>query len=345
MKQLLVKGEQGDSQIIVGETLSNLSKYIPEKKVLIITDSKVRKLYGHYFFKFPVIEIAQGEKNKTLASVERIVSEMLSLGVDRSWFIVAVGGGIVCDVAGFIASIYMRGIRFGFVATTLLAQVDASVGGKNGVNFQGYKNILGVFNQPEFVICDPTVLDTLSDEDILCGIAEIIKHAFVASEEMFNKLEAKVDDVLFLDDKLLSDLIFQSIKIKSEVVNEDEKEQGKRKILNFGHTLGHAIEKLYRLPHGKAVGAGMHLAINLSVQKGFLEKTVANKMVNLLNSYKLFNIKIDKGKLFSAITKDKKKDGDAINFVYLKQIGSPKISKVKLKDLKEDIYELFKHSL
>ncbi|MDD4526887.1 MAG: 3-dehydroquinate synthase [Candidatus Margulisbacteria bacterium] len=345
MKKLSVKGLQGSSKILIGENLSNLAQYIPENNVLIITDDIVNNLYCHLFPAFPVVRLQQGESFKTLESVQAVVSKMLELGVDRSWFIVGIGGGIVCDVTGFIASIYMRGLRFGFVSTTLLSQVDASVGGKNGVNFEGYKNILGVFNQPEFVICDALLLDTLSDDDILCGLAEIIKHALIADVEMFSILEQEKEDILCLDNKLIEKLVYKSVKLKARIVNEDEHEQGNRKLLNFGHTIGHAIEKVYGIPHGQAVAVGMKYAIRLSVNKGYLKESVAKKIFDLIHSYGYPELKIDELKILSALLKDKKKDGDDISFIYLKDIGEPLIKKIAINDFKEDINELFKHSL
>ncbi len=345
MKKLSVKGQQSSSKIYVGERLFNLTDYIPEKKVLIITDDKITSLYGELLPDFPIICLEQGESFKTIDSVKDVIAKLLELGVDRSWFIVAIGGGIICDLVGFVASIYMRGLRFGFVSTTLLSQVDASVGGKNGVNFDGYKNILGVFNQPEFVICDTVLLDTLSDDDILCGLAEIIKHALIADEEMFSLLENEKDDVLFLDNKIIEKLVYKSVKIKAKIVNEDEREHGKRKLLNFGHTIGHAIEKVYGLPHGQAVAIGMKYAVILSVNKGYLNASVADRIYKLINSYGYPEVEIDKDKLLSALLKDKKKDGDNLYFIYLKDIGVPLISKVAISEFKEDINELFKHSV
>jgi 3-dehydroquinate synthase len=345
MRQLSVKGLQGSSKILIGERLSNLSKYLPSTNILIITDETVKSMYGHLFPEVSTIELVQGESFKTLETIQKVVPKMLELGVDRSWFIVAIGGGIVCDVAGFIASIYMRGIRFGFVSTTLLAQVDASVGGKNGVNFEGYKNILGVFNQPEFVICDTFLLDTLSDDDILCGIAEIIKHALIADVEMFSILESDKEDILFLENELIEELVYRSVNIKSSIVNEDEREQGNRKLLNFGHTLGHAIEKVYEIPHGQAVALGMKYAVKLSVNKGYLLASVAERIIALIDSFGFPQINVDKDKLTSAMLKDKKKEGEDISFIYLKDIGVPIISKITLKDFKEDIHELFKYSV
>ena len=175
-KKLLVRAASGSSRILVGESIENLRRYVDARRTVIITDSTVEKLYREKFPAYPVISIGLGEKIKTLETVTHLFSRLVDLEADRSTFLLGVGGGIVCDIAGFVASTYMRGTRFGFVSTTLLAQVDASVGGKNGVNFGGYKNMVGVFNQPDFVICDMALLKSLPIRELLCGFAEIIKH-------------------------------------------------------------------------------------------------------------------------------------------------------------------------
>ena len=186
MRTINIKTESGESIIYLGEKLENLSKYLPkDKKVVILTDENIIKHYSTQLQGYPVIQMGLGEKNKTLQTLEKIFEEFIRLEVDRSSFLVAVGGGIVCDVGGFAASSFMRGIKFGFVSTTLLSQVDASVGGKNGVNFQGYKNMVGVFAQPQFVICDVSMFKTLDTREFISGFAEIIKAAAIRDKELF----------------------------------------------------------------------------------------------------------------------------------------------------------------
>ena len=174
---------------MVGEKLENLTSHIPVEKFVIITDENVGRIYRKKFPPCNVIEISTGEKIKNLDTLQYVYGKLLDFEADRSVFIVGVGGGIVCDIAGFAASTYLRGVRFGFVSTTLLAQVDAGVGGKNGVNFRGYKNMIGNFNQPEFVICDMNLLKTLPKREILCGFGEIAKHAFIGDVRMCEFLE------------------------------------------------------------------------------------------------------------------------------------------------------------
>ncbi|MGD9278532.1 MAG: 3-dehydroquinate synthase family protein, partial [Desulfobacterales bacterium] len=236
MKTLEIHGSTGDSTIRVGETLQNLGKYIPAANVVIITDVNVKRFYQNNFPSHPVITIQTGEKIKNLDTVRSIYGKLVEFGVDRSTVIIGIGGGIVCDITGFVASTFLRGVKFGFVSSTLLSQVDASVGGKNGVNFQGYKNMVGVFNQPEFVICDLNLLNTLPQKEVLCGLAEIVKHAAIGNADLFKYLEEHYQKVLALDTGVIERLVYDSIVIKSAIVNKDEKEKGERRKLNFGHT-------------------------------------------------------------------------------------------------------------
>ena len=176
MKKLQIQGATGQSTLMVGESLQNLNAHLPGRQPIIITDESVHRLYAAQFPPGHVITIGGGENIKTLDTVSRIYAEMVTIEADRSSWIVGIGGGIVCDIAGFVASTYMRGVPFGFVPSTLLAQVDASVGGKNGVNFGGYKNMVGTFNQPDFVLCDLDLLQSLPAEQLQCGFAEIVNN-------------------------------------------------------------------------------------------------------------------------------------------------------------------------
>ena len=188
-----IKANTGNSKIILGESIQDLYKYITNAEhTVIITDENVNNLYKHLFPSDKVITIGMGEKNKTIKTLELIFTRLLEFGADRSTFLLGIGGGIVCDTAGFVASTFMRGIDFAFAPTTLLAQVDASIGGKNGVNFLSYKNMIGVFNQPKFVLADFEVLRTLNKRELACGLAEIIKHALITDKSLFEFLENNI---------------------------------------------------------------------------------------------------------------------------------------------------------
>ena len=336
MKTVKLDTQIGKSIILIGEQLENLKNYLPEKMPIIITDANVQKHWRRCFPPGAVISIGTGERIKTLDTVSDIYDQLLELGADRSSFIVGIGGGIVCDVAGFVASTYMRGVRFGFVSTTLLSQVDASVGGKNGVNFGGYKNIVGVFKQPEFVICDQNLLQTLPPREFQCGFAEIVKHGAIADEELFVYLEQNWARALAHDPEVIEKVVHDSVIIKSTIVNRDATEQGERRKLNFGHTLGHAIEKVLQVPHGAAVSAGMVLASKLSEKKENLPVEDSIRLASLLEKFRLpVRLKFDRQRVVEAIGKDKKREGDSLKFVFLKKIGEAVINEIFIQDLVE----------
>jgi 3-dehydroquinate synthase len=334
MKTFDIHGVTGDSFIHVGETLRNLGKYIPSKKVVLITDTHVKKYYEDRFPSHPLITLKTGEAIKTLDTIRHIYEKLIEFEADRSTFIVGVGGGIVCDITGFAASTYLRGMRFGFVSTTLLSQVDASVGGKNGVNFKGYKNLIGIFNQPEFVICDPELLNTLPNKEILNGMAEIVKHAAIEDASLFAYLEKHFQKALAIDSNVIEKLVYDSIAIKSGIVNQDELEKGARRKLNFGHTFGHAFEKTTGVPHGEAVSAGMVTAAALSVKRGRLSDADAGRIKTLLQRIGLpVAIQAERKRVFDALKKDKKREGDHIYFVLLNGIGNAVVDQISIKEL------------
>lgn len=342
MQSITINGKTGLSKIMVGETLEHLPGYIPAGvRPVIITDAN---LLHHYWRALPpcdIIETAPGEKHKTLETMEYIYYRLTELETDRSGFIVGFGGGIVCDMAGFAAATYKRGLRFGFVSTTLLSQVDASVGGKNGVNFQGYKNMIGTFHQPEFVICDPRMLDTLPGRELVSGMAEVVKHAVLAGREMFSYLETQGERALALDHCVLEQLIADSVRLKAGVVNADEHEHGERRKLNLGHTLGHALEKNYPLTHGEAVSIGMVFAARLSVKMGLMTAANAARLSALLSALKLpVSFDFDRNKILDALRLDKKREGADIHFVLPVEPGRVEIRAIPVRALEEALDDM-----
>jgi 3-dehydroquinate synthase len=338
METITIETTSGPSRILIAERLENLQHYIPGAKPIIITDVNVGKLYPLKAMASNVITIGTGETNKTLDTVQKIYAQLLSIQADRSAFIVGVGGGIVCDITGFAASTFMRGIRFGFVATTLLAQVDASIGGKNGVNFQGYKNMVGLFHQPEFVICDFNLLKTLAPAEISCGLAEIVKHAAIADADLFTYLEKHAASILALDATAIEKLVLASVHIKSSIVSRDETEKGERRLLNFGHTFGHAVEKVNGVTHGEAVSMGMVMASALSVNRGLLSTQEDRRLRNLLKRLQLPNtFAASPQKILDAVAKDKKRAGDRIHFVLLAGLGNAVVEPITIEELKETL--------
>jgi 3-dehydroquinate synthase len=332
MKTLHIQGKTGKSTLLIGERLHHLRQSVSDRPAVIITDIHLQSFYGKDFpDDYPVITIGCGETIKTLETVSIIYRRLMELEVDRSFVIVGIGGGIVCDISGFVASTYMRGISFGFVATTLLAQVDASVGGKNGVNFGGFKNMIGVFNQPEFVICDMNLLHTLSIQDRLCGFAEIVKQAVIADADMFKYLEKNWKQALELDSNVIEKLVFDSVVIKAGVVNRDETEKGERRILNFGHTIGHAIEKTTGIPHGEAISIGMVVAAGIAQRCGLLTEIEANRIEELLFRLQLpTRLSGKRDAILSAMRKDKKREGEEIFFVLPEAIGKAVVRPLSL---------------
>ena len=260
MEKIILNTLAAKSEIYVGLPWESVCDLLPDRGVAIITDNNVLRLYGNRFPDFPVFSIVPGEESKTISVIENLACKMLDAGIDREGFLLAIGGGVVGDITGFLASIYMRGIKFGSVSTTLLSQVDASVGGKNGVNLGDTKNVIGMVKQPAFVICDPVMLSTLPEDEFMSGLAELIKTAIIGDSDLFEMIEKNSNAIINHDDELLSALIARSVRFKSLVVSEDELETGLRRILNFGHTFGHTIELTQKIKHGFAVASGMELA-------------------------------------------------------------------------------------
>ena len=342
METFHVKGQLGLSSIYVGEHLKNLEHYLPPTQIIIITDENIKKYYQKDFPDLPVITIGTGEGIKTLATVETILKKLISLSCDRGSFIVGIGGGIVCDIAGFAASVFLRGVNFGFVSTSLLSQVDASVGGKNGVNLDSYKNMVGVFNQPEFVICDLDLLNTLPKKEISNGLAEIVKHALISDAGLFNFIEKNYQKALALDYDTIFRLVTDSVKIKSQVVQQDEKESGERKKLNFGHTIGHAIEKIEAAGHGRAVSMGMVAAARFSQARQLISPKDVLRIQSLLTDLNLpTSLDYKAKKIISAVGKDKKKQGTDLFYVFLEQIGKARVEKINFDEMNEFISSVF----
>ncbi len=341
VKSIEIQGSAGTSRIQVGESFKHLGAYLPVGQVILLTDSNIRRYYPVEFSPEAIIEITTGEKVKDLETVRFIYERLVELEADRSSFLVGLGGGIVCDLTGFAASTYMRGISFGLVPTTLLAQVDAGVGGKNGVNFSGYKNMIGTFNQPEFVLCDPQFLKTLPSKEISCGLAEIVKHAAIEDPLLFSFLEGNVQPALQLDPQVMETLVNRSLLIKAGIVTRDERENGERRKLNFGHTLGHALEKVTGLSHGEAISLGMVLAAELSVRKGFLSELEAARLKALLQRFGLpVRLSFSVDRITAALRMDKKRHGKTLHFVFLKGIGCCEVKEIGLEELVRMVGEI-----
>lgn len=334
MELLKCKTDSGLSEIYIGLAWEKVKELIDPAKTIIISDSNIRDIYHKNFPESTLLIINPGEKSKSLKTVEAIIADMLKLEVDRSWFLLGIGGGVVSDITGFVASIYLRGINFGIVSTSLLSQVDASTGGKTGVNSSGYKNTIGSFNQPEFVICDPLLLKTLPDDEFKSGLGELVKHALILDEKLFSYLEKSYSEVEKNNTVLLEDLVTRSIKIKLSVVQKDEKELGPRRLLNFGHTIGHAIESVTHQKHGIAIAMGMYFSALYSCEKEYISGSEFERIRSLLMNLDLIS---DKPVLISdylaPVLRDKKRETDLLHFVVLKGIGKSDIEDISIRAL------------
>jgi 3-dehydroquinate synthase len=333
--EVVINALSGRSRVIIGDTFQNLANLLPHEDVFVITDGNVYPLLGQLKSKYPTHTITPGESSKSLGVAQNIYEWLLEKGAHRRSFILGFGGGVVCDIAGFVASTYMRGIHFGFVATSLLAQVDASVGGKNGLNLDGYKNIIGTFKQPEFVICDVLMLKTLPNEELANGFAEIVKHTLIADAKMFGFIEENVEGLLNRNGQIIEKLVEHSVRVKARIVQADEFEKGERKKLNLGHTWGHAVEKLSGLPHGQSVSIGLEFAARLSLEKGLLDAHDYQRLINLLQELRLPTVTtLNPLQLFDALTRDKKKIADSVDFILMKGIGEVVIERLTLTTIK-----------
>ena len=322
------------SGIYIGPVKDILSGVLPEGRVVVVSDATIDRLYHPLLEKYDTVLIGLGESVKTLQTVETIYRRFIELGVDRSTFVLAVGGGIVTDVAGFAASTYMRGLKFGFVSTTLLGQVDASVGGKNGVNVDGYKNMAGTFTQTQFVICDPGLLRTLPDREFRAGLAEVVKAAIIADADLFGRIENTTFEALRTDTDLLTDAVSAAIRVKADIVERDEHESGDRRKLNLGHTLAHAIEKCSnRMNHGEAVAVGTALIAGAAVKLGVLSEADRDRIVHVLMQLGFdLTPPVDVKRLLKEVGKDKKNEEGILRIVLPVGIGDCEVRPMKIDD-------------
>ncbi len=335
METLFVKGLHRNSRILVGEPLNLLREHLPGQNVFIITDKNLHRLYCRYIPSFPVYVMDPGEGNKNVNNAKKICKWLMDKGAGRDAFILGVGGGVVCDMAGFVASIFLRGVEFGFVGTSLMAQIDAAIGGKNGVNLNGYKNIMGTIRQPAFVMCDTTMLSSLPQEELKNGLAEAVKHSLISDRQTFDLLKENAGSMLEMNEDVIYKLVKRSVKTKIEIVNKDEVEQGERRKLNLGHTWGHAVEKTDQIPHGQAISIGLVFAAKLSEHLGKLSTAERAEIVNLLIKLGLPVKSETKPKtIFKALLKDKKKETDHIHFVLMDGIGNVVVEPIPIEELK-----------
>lgn len=339
MKELTVGLGERSYPIIIQNGLldrigGELHKNSFAKRYGIIADDQVSRLYGERLLSAlqkseinaELITFPQGEESKNLNTISELSSILARHGFDRKDGLLALGGGVTGDITGFLASCYMRGIPFAQVPTTLLAQVDSSVGGKTGVDIPEGKNLVGAFYQPKAVFVDSQVLKDLPQSELLNGLAEVIKYGVIYDRDFFGFLEMSRKNILALDLQVLEDVIARCCKIKAAVVESDEKETDLRRILNFGHTIGHAVEAVsgYSLVHGAAVAMGMVAAAELAVLKGILESKEKERLKNLLLAFGLpveIPQEYDRNRIQDLLLSDKKTIGGRIFFVLPTTLG------------------------
>jgi 3-dehydroquinate synthase len=339
MKQFRYKFSNSAVDYYMGAGLSDLKKVVDARNAIVITDENV---YGHHEKRLKAwntIVLKAGEEYKVQETVDALVENLIEAEADRQTTLIGIGGGVITDLTGYVASVYMRGIRFGFVPTSLLALVDASIGGKNGIDVGLYKNMVGVIRQPSFILHDMSFLDTLPRAEWENGFAEIIKHACIKDAAMFKALEENSFDTYQRNKKLTGDLVWRNALIKTKVVQKDEFEKGDRRLLNFGHTLGHALENQYELSHGQAISIGMTYASHISEQLTGFKQT--GKVVALLEKYGLPTYaSFDKKKAMQVLKMDKKREKKEMNYVLLEKLGNGVVKSIPLVQLEKIITKL-----
>ena len=342
MRELTIQTKDKHYPVIILSSLFSSSDWLnqltfPSGKGAIVTNTTVGELYAQevqsvfrdHGFDVATVTIPDGEEYKEIGTVDGIYHQLLKEGLDRKSFLLALGGGVITDIAGFVASTYLRGIPYFQIPTSLLAQVDSSVGGKTGVNLLEGKNLIGTFYQPDGVIIGLDFLETLPDREYREGLSEIIKAAILTGGGFFEFIDNKAELILAREPGILEEAIYQSVRFKGQVVEKDEREKGLRSILNYGHTFGHALETTLGygvLRHGEAVAVGMMGAAVIAEKMGFINTEVVNTHKKLLIRCGLpisLPYSVSPKGFIQALMKDKKTTGGSLRFVLIKAIGEP----------------------
>lgn len=333
------KFSHSSTDIYFAYGISHLKKITDPSSTVLITDRNVYNAHAKRFRDWDTIILKPGEEFKVQATVDAIVEKLIEMQADRKTTLVGIGGGVITDITGYVASVYMRGIRFGFIPTSVLGLVDASIGGKNGIDVGVYKNMVGIIRQPSFILQDMVFLNSLPQKEWENGFAEIIKHACIKDASMFNELEKNSLKTYQSRQTSICELVQRNAMLKAKVVQQDEFEKGERRLLNFGHTLGHALETQYELLHGQAISIGMTYACHISEKLTGFKQT--ERVVGLLEKYNLPTYaSFDKQKVFEVLTMDKKRERKEMNYVLLEKIGKGVIKTIPLKQLEKIIQDL-----
>ncbi len=322
---------------------ADLRHLAPPAETVIVTDENVWAAHRHLFAGYEAIVLPAGEDTKSPETISLLAQKCLELGLDRKGTIVGLGGGVVTDITGFLAAVYLRGVRLGLCPTTILAAADAAVGGKNGVNLGPHKNILGTIRQPDFILLMPQLFSTLPAAEWSSGFAEVLKCGAIADRALWAELSKRDLNYYRADETACATLLARCIRIKNGIVAADETEQGQRKLLNFGHTAGHAIERLCNLSHGAAVAIGMHFAAQLSVAVVGLDAAFPQKVCTILAQYGLpAKHSFDAEAAIALLQSDKKRRGRTIDFILLEAPGKALIKALPI-DFVASQLRLFAH--
>lgn len=339
MKKITYKFSNSSTDFYIAYGINHLKEIVDIKSTVLITDENVYNAHSKRFKGWNTIILKPGEEYKVQATVDAVIERLIEMEADRKTTVVGVGGGVITDITGYVASVYMRGLRFGFIPTSILALVDASIGGKNGIDVGVYKNMVGIIRQPSFILHDLIFLNTLPQTEWKNGFAEIIKHACIKDAAMFSELEKNSFKTYQNRKTSVCELIQRNAIIKARVVQQDEFEKNERRLLNFGHTLGHALENQYELLHGQAVSIGMTYACHISEQLTGFKQT--EKVVSVLDKYGLPTYaSFNKQKVFDVLKMDKKREKKEMNYVLLEKIGKGVVKQIELKTLEKIIVNL-----
>ena len=341
MQSLELNTETDSYKVLIGEQLTNLTNYADLSNCLALVDAAIISDWQKADLNCKTISLQAGEQLKSLENIAKLYTDFLDHQLDKSSTVIAVGGGALTDAVGFAAATFNRGIKCIAVPTTLLAQVDASIGGKNGINFSGVKNLIGTIVQPELVLCDLNFLSTLPKSAISSGMAEVIKAAIIADSTLFEVLTDRVKDIFELKADILEQIVFRAVKVKADIVAKDEYEKSERMKLNLGHTIGHALEVALNLEHGYAVALGMILESDLACRLGVSDKEIKLKISDICRSYQLpVKIEFNAEQIFDIMLHDKKRRAGTINFALPVSIGKTEIFPIKTDELKKHLSNL-----
>ena len=312
----------GEVNYLFQQAAETIGDLYPPDRSIIVTDSNVAELYGEEFSEYPIITLPAGEDNKNSYTATGIVDKLLDLEAHRKTTLIGLGGGMITDITGYVASIYMRGLNCAYIPTTLLGMVDAAIVGKTGINFGKQKNLLGTIRQPASILFDISFLQTLPDEEWSNGFAEVIKYACLFDTGLFEELEQHNIKHYQNNQEALSKLISRCVEWKNRIVKSDEQESDVRKLLNLGHTAGHALETQYHLPHGYAVSLGMIIACMVSEKTNGLKRQAKERLIKMLRQYHLpVRLSFDVKNVMEVLIMDKKRNKNSIDYILLDDIG------------------------